>query len=80
MEYALTGSEDEPPHYDEVVLIQKGRSVVLLYLDPEVGCGGQLCGATPTDRSVGGRTPKVASFVEHALMATDGKPLPGSGD
>ena len=50
IEYALTGSEDEPPNYDEVVLIQKGRSVVLFWLDPAVGCGGQLCGATPKQR------------------------------
>ena len=40
IEYALTGSEDEPPNYDEVVLIQKGRSVVLFWLDPESAAAG----------------------------------------
>ena len=59
IEYALTGSEDEPPNYDEVVLIQKGRSVVLLWLDPEVGCAGQLCGATPKQK---------AAFVQRILV------------
>lgn len=59
IEYAITGSDGEPTNYDEVVLIQKGRSVVLLHLDPEVGCGGQLCGATPEQK---------AAFVRRILV------------
>ena len=35
------------PNWNDVVLIQKGRSVALLYFEPNLGCGGPLCGATP---------------------------------
>ena len=47
------------PNWDEVVLLQKGRSVALLYFEPNLSCGGPLCGTTPKQE---------AAFVHGTLV------------